>query len=95
MQQTATVSHAALDLLLYRFLQELIYLKDAKGLFLRPDSITVRQVDAEWVIETSLVGEKLDPARHRSSVDVKAATFNELQLEKRGAGWYARFVLDI
>jgi SHS2 domain-containing protein len=42
------------------------------------------------------VGEPIDCLRHRSSVEVKAATFTELDVRQQRTGrWLAQCVLDV
>ncbi len=54
----------ALDLLLFDFLNEFVYLKDAKGLLMRAGAIRVGQQDSPFTLKGELYGEKLDPLRH-------------------------------
>ena len=84
------------DLLLYRFLEELVYFKDAEGLLLRVPEVRVRGGDGgAFVLEAEGRGEPLDPARHQLQVDVKAVTLHRLRVERTGRGWEAFVVLDV
>ena len=40
-------------------------------------------------------GEPLDPARHRPGVEVMAATYFGVKVEKEGRRWIAQCVLDL
>lgn len=40
-------------------------------------------------------GEKLDPARHRVSREIKAITYHQLKVEQTTGGWLAEVILDI
>jgi len=84
-----------LDLLLYDFLSELVYLKDAEGLILRVDDAEVSREGGEFILSARAVGTHVKNLRRLRS-DVKAVTMHGLSL-KRGAGnrWKARVVLDI
>jgi SHS2 domain-containing protein len=87
-----------LDLLLLRFLNELIYLRDAQGLLLRPRRVECRSEGdgaGEFVLDAELAGEPLDPARHERGCDVKAATAHGLEVVRAGEGWRARVTLDV
>ena len=53
-----------LDMLLFDFLQELIYYKDAEKLMLRVSQIRVREKPQPHTLEADAMGEKLDPPRH-------------------------------
>jgi len=83
------------DLLLYRLLEELIYLKDAEGLLLRVPAVRIRRRDGALVLEAEARGEPIDPSRHRLQADVKAVTMHRLRVERTGGGWEASVVLDI
>jgi SHS2 domain-containing protein len=83
-----------LELLLLRFLNELIYLRDAEGLVLRPTRIECRG-DGRLELTAELAGEQLDPARHELACDVKAATAHGLSFVRAGDGWQASVTLDV
>ncbi len=85
-----------LDLLLLRFLDELIFEKDAHGLILLADDVRVDGDDVQgWTLEGTLVGEPIDAARHALADDVKAVTLYGLHVERAGAGWRAQVTLDV
>lgn len=83
------------DLLLYRLLEELIFLKDAEGLLLRVPSVRIRPSDGGLRLEAEARGEPLDPARHGLLADVKAVTLHRLRVEQTARGWEASVVLDV
>lgn len=83
-----------LDLLLLRFLNELIYLRDAEGLVLHPESVRV-QLDGEPQLRAELAGEEIDPERHGLEHEVKAATVHGLCIEPTDDGWEASVTLDV
>lgn len=85
----------ALDMLLFNFLQELIYYKDAEKLLLRVSRIEIKGEDQRHVLQGIAVGEELDPSRHNLRVDVKAVTLHRFSLEKTERGWQASVILDI
>lgn len=83
------------DLLLFRLLEELIFLKDAEGLLLRVPVARISQRGSSLVLEAEACGEPLDPRRHHLRVDVKAVTLHRLRVERSAVGWEASVVLDI
>jgi SHS2 domain-containing protein len=89
------LSHDQLDLLLYNFLDQLIYYKDTERLLLLVQSVQVSQQDSLWVLKATADGEPLDPTRHHQVVDVKAVTLHEFRLEKSERLWRAHVILDI
>jgi SHS2 domain-containing protein len=82
------------ELLLLRFLNELIYLRDAEGLVLRPTRVECRS-DGGLELDAELAGEPLDPARHQLACDVKAATAHGLAITRAGDAWQASVTLDV
>ncbi len=93
-RRTLSLAEPDLELLLLRFLNELVWLRDAKGLLLRAESVRVtRQGEAQ--LQATLVGEPLSRARHALAADVKAATAHGLRIEARPDGFEARVTLDV
>ena len=84
-----------LELLLLRFLNELIYLRDAEGLLLWPREIRVETARNETGLVAELVGERFDPARHHLRADVKAATAHGLALTREAGRFRATVTLDV
>ena len=89
------IEDASADLLLFRFLGELIYLKDAEGLLMRVPAVLIRRLDGILILEAEARGEPIDPLRHRLQADVKAVTLHRLRVEQTAHGWEASVVLDI
>lgn len=92
---TVRLDNPDLDMLLYEFLSEIVYYKDARRLLLRVDRLRVWESDAGQSLLAELSGEKLDPARHPLGADVKAVTMHRFSVEKTENGWAASVVLDI
>jgi SHS2 domain-containing protein len=88
------IDEASLDLAFLRFLNELVYLRDAEELLLHAASVRLA-LNAGVHLEAELVGERIDRARHRLVADVKAATAHGLALEPTPRGWEARATLDV
>jgi SHS2 domain-containing protein len=89
------VEHEALDLLLYNFLQELVYYKDAEQLLLRVRQLHITDDGRPYTLQAMAVGERIDPDRHHMRVDVKAVTLHRFSLTQTAHGWEARVILDI
>jgi SHS2 domain-containing protein len=89
------VEHEALDLLLYNFLQELVYYKDAEQLLLRVRQLHITDDGRPYTLQAMAVGERIDPDRHHMRVDVKAVTLHRFALTQTDHGWEAVVILDI
>jgi SHS2 domain-containing protein len=89
------LSSNEIDMLLFDFLQELIYFKDAQRLLLRVRDARIEQRDGNYFLKAETAGESLDAARHHQRADVKAVTLHGFSVEKEDDGWKARVLLDI
>ena len=87
--------HEEPDLLLYTFLNEFIYYKDARSLLLRVDKLDISFDDGGYHLTGQLTGEAINPLQHRLLVDIKAVTLHLLRAEKNDEGWEALVVVDV
>ena len=81
--------------LLYKFLQEIIYYKDAEMLLFGKYDVSVHYVDGRYKLKAKFYGEKLDMTKHNLIVDVKAVTWHKFEVKQTQKGWKAVIVLDI
>jgi len=99
LRQTETrpvdVEAETLDMLLYRFLGEIIFYKDAEGLLLRPVGLHVTQTPTGRRLRGELRGEAIDRKRHRLAADLKAVTLHGLTVRAGDGGWSASVTLDV
>jgi SHS2 domain-containing protein len=89
------LSNEKIDMLLFDFLQELIYFKDAERLLLRTREVRIDERDQKCFLKAEAAGEPLDAARHHQRADVKAVTLHDFSVEKEDGCWKARVLLDI
>ncbi len=98
-RRTAQVSVAlereTIDLLLFSFLNELVFYKDARQLLLRAEIVSIAQGASGFTLTGVLEGERIDHERHPLSVDVKAVTLHQFSLRRSDNGWEAFVILDI
>lgn len=83
------------EMLLFNFLQTLIYHKDAESLLLKVTRVIIEQTKETFVLEAESQGEEIDPTRHPLNTDVKAVTLSRFSVKKTSAGWEAYVVLDV
>ena len=84
-----------LDMLLFDFLQEFVYFKDAERLLLRVQEALIHENGGKFSLKAKTAGEPLDSARHHQRADVKAVTLHDFSVEKQDDGWKATVLLDI
>jgi len=90
-----TIEAEELDMLLLRFLDELIFYKDAHSLILRATAVRVEAAASHYHLDGELAGETIDPMRHDLVGDVKAVTLAGLCVQRTEAGWRAQVTLDV
>jgi len=94
-RKSIAIEEQSVELLLYNFLQELIYYKDAESLLLRLEQCRIDTGKTPAKLEALAAGEPVDSKRHHLGVDVKAVTFYRFCLKNEGELWRATVVLDV
>ena len=78
--------------LLVRWLSEVLYLYD--GLNFAPRDFKVQMLSSR-LLEARVRGEPFDRRRHTVRLDVKAITYHQLKIRRRGPGHWLQVFLDI
>jgi SHS2 domain-containing protein len=81
--------------LLFDWLSDLVYWKDAAGVVYREVQLTLTRQADEWELQATLLGAPVDPSTQELRADVKGVTKHLYDVGQRGSRWYARVVLDI
>ncbi|MCX8202372.1 MAG: archease [Candidatus Micrarchaeota archaeon] len=81
--------------LLFSFLDELIFLKDAEQMFFSKFKIEIRKERKEMVLNAVAYGEKIDPKKHDIVIDAKAVTMHHFKVEKINKGWRCQVIIDV
>lgn len=89
------VEAESLEDLFVRFLAELLFLRDTKGLLFGRFSLRITKERERYRAMGEAFGERFDPAKHGRGIDVKAATYNWVQVEERDGTWIAQGVVDV
>ncbi len=84
-----------LDMLLFDFLQEIIYFKDSRCLLLRMRSLHIDLAGSPLTLTAEAAGETMIQGHHPLLTDVKAVTLHRFGIEQNEKGWTATVVLDI
>jgi SHS2 domain-containing protein len=84
----------SLDLLLFDFVAELIFLKDSELIVLTEVPARVQALDPPR-LQARATGGRIDRPRSILRADPKAPTLHRLGVERAGEGWRARLVIDI
>ncbi len=84
-----------LEMLLFAFLNEIVYVKDAERMLLCAEDVRIEPVPAGFELVARLSGETLDAVRHATRVDVKAVTLHGFSVQQSARGWEARVTVDV
>ncbi|MHC1698422.1 MAG: archease [Geobacteraceae bacterium] len=84
-----------LDMLLFDFLQEIIFLKDSRRLLLRINSLHVNLDEFPLTLTAEATGETMVQGHHPLLTDVKAVTLHRFGITRNENGWIATVILDI
>ncbi|HEV3136650.1 MAG TPA: archease [Pirellulales bacterium] len=90
-QISITIQGDVSDLLLFDWLNELLYTYETRHLLLAEFDV---RLDADGLHSTAR-GEPIDPSRHALDHEVKAITYHALKLEREARGWLAEVIVDI
>ncbi len=85
-----SLSAGNIETLLYKFIDELIYLLDAEGFAVESAKINVDE--SNFSIKGKLIGDKTSNYKLKH---VKAATYSEMFIRKDKNGFVAQIVLDV
>ena len=85
-----------LEFLLVDWLSELLYLFEVDEIVFRKFQVKeIRDEGSEYTITARASGEKFYPESHPFETEIKAVTYNQLEIEKTANSWKAQVVVDI
>ncbi|OGC81679.1 MAG: hypothetical protein A2W07_06500, partial [candidate division Zixibacteria bacterium RBG_16_43_9] len=82
-----------LEDLLFDFISELVYLKDAQKVFFSKFDLKISK-NEEYSLKGTIWGEKIDYKKQEVRRDVKAITYHMLEVKKIDSEWRAQVILD-
>lgn len=88
------LKNEAVDNLLFDWLSELVYLKDAEALLFSKFDISIKKNDF-YELKATASGEAINQEKHILRSDVKAVTYHMFEVKKTEKNWTARVILDI
>lgn len=92
-----TIERTDVDLsaLLFDWLSEVVYWKDAAGVVFREALLTLAHQADGWLLRARLIGAPVDQQTQELHVDVKGVTKHLYELKQTGGGWTVCIVLDV
>ncbi len=94
-KHTITLENNKIDMLLFDFLQELIFLKDAEQLLFSKFEIKINETSSKYRLTANCYGEKINPNKHTFDRDAKAVTLHKFEVKEESGKWSARVIVDI
>ena len=83
-----------LDLLLFDFLGEIVYLKDVEVALFKDYEIIIEE-GKEYKLYCKAHGANIDYEKDELLTDVKAVTMHKFELEKKENEWYCHVIVDL
>lgn len=81
--------------LLFDWLNELVFLKDAEAVVFHRVALTVDEQGGQWRLRAQVTGAPIDASSQTLHVDIKAVTKHLYAVTQAPDGWQARVVLDV
>jgi SHS2 domain-containing protein len=88
------LKNADVGQLLFDFLNEIIYIKDAEQLIFASVKAAVIK-NEEYELVADLKGETIDIKKHKLGNDLKAVTMHKFDVSQTKTGWKCTVVIDI
>lgn len=86
---------ADLPQLLFDWLSDIVYWKDAAGVVFHDAPLTVVREGEQWTLTARLIGDSVDRGGQELRSDVKGVTKHLYALHQTDGRWTARVVLDV
>ena len=93
-RRAVQIEAASIDLLLFDWLTELIFMKDSEQFVTTATDVAVQE-GVPCRLRAYCAGGQIQRGRTVLRADPKAVTFHQFTVERRGDGWHARVVIDI
>ena len=88
-----------IDTLLYDFLSEIIFLKDARSMIFKKVEVEIKEMKTQdspnFRLKAKLWGEEINHEKHELKNDIKAITKHMFEIKKTEKGWKATVIVDI
>ncbi len=95
-QKTIESKANSIENLLYDFLSELIYLKDAEGIVFCKFKTKISKTEGEFFLNAKIVGQKISAINSQFlRNDAKAITMHMFSVKENNGKWVARIVVDV
>ena len=89
------LENSDIEMLLYDFLNEFLFYRDARSLLIFPETIEIKEIENRFVLTVLMSAEKIDPARHKMDTEVKAVTLHRFSVKGKPGAYESLVVYDL
>ena len=90
-----TAENKNIENLLFDFLSDLLFYKDAEQLIFSKFEVTIEKNNEIYSLSCKASGEKLDNEKHEPKIDAKAITMHMFEVKQVEDGWKAQVLVDV
>jgi len=83
------------EALLFDWLSELLYLRDVKSMFFSKFDVKISEKNKRFVLIAKAYGEKINRKKHELKTEVKAVSYQLMQIEEKTGKCRVRVILDV
>ena len=94
LQRKIEMKNKDIEKLLFDFLEEVIYQKDADMIMYRNCKVSIAEKNSEYILIADLTGQEIND-NVSTITDVKAITYYKFFIKKIESGWLAQVTFDI
>jgi SHS2 domain-containing protein len=103
-KRTFKLESDSVEKLLYEFLSEIVFLKDADGIIFKKVDVEIKEIilkgvdssaKQSFMLRAALWGEKINYDKHELKNDIKAVTKHLYEVKQEGKKWIAKIIVDI
>lgn len=83
------------EALLFDWLSELLFLRDVESMFFSKFNVKIDKIDSKYKLTAKIYGEKIDRNKHHLKTEVKAVSYQLMQIEEKPNKFKVRVILDV
>ena len=96
LKDNVTIEEHDQKALLYSWLEQLLLKFEIEGkLYSKFEVKELLQIGKGWKLFATVFGERFNPAKHVSKVEVKAVTYHQMEIGREDDGYVVKFILDL
>ncbi len=84
-----------LKALLFEWINQFLYLFDVEGLVFSKFEVEINEIENEYILAAQCWGEPFDREKHPPRTEIKAPTYNQMEIVQKESEVTRRFVVDI